>query len=222
MSTRNESSAEQTEVSEVLAKVGAVASTGMRPQVEELHTSDPERIHALAHPLRLKLIDLIQDRGEVTASEAAEHLGQTVANCSFHLRVLEKAGFVERAEPRGREKPWRSSSKRRRLEPDLESRASVLALTELVGVTLTHIGARFTDYVREHLPKDDPAWRELTLLDQASVWVTAEEAEQIAERIVEATAPFRERRYDPSLRPEGARIVRLTSILHPDPPQPAE
>ncbi len=189
---------------------------------EEIHTSDPDRIRALAHPVRLQLVDLVQDRGEITASECAERLDQTVANCSFHLRVLEKAGFVERAAPRGREKPWRSASRSRRFEPDPESPASVLALTELITASLAHVSDRFTTYVRDHSTQDDPAWRAATLLDQTSFWATAEEAAAVCETLSEAAVRFAERRHDPNLRPEGARLVRLTSLIHPDPPQTAE
>jgi len=194
----------------------AASADASRHLTEEIHTSDPDRIRALAHPLRLQLIDLVQDHGEITASECAERLGQTVANCSFHLRVLERAGFVERAEQRGREKPWRSSSRRRHLEPDPESPASVLALAELITATLAHISNRFTNYLREHAAQDDPAWRDATLLDQSSFWATAEEAAEVRDALGKAAAPFLERRRDPSQRPEGARLIRLTSLIHPD------
>src|SRR5690606_31380155 len=69
--------------------------------------SDPGRIRALAHPLRLELLDHLRDVGEATATECAAQVGESVASCSFHLRMLAKYGFLERAERRGKEKPWR-------------------------------------------------------------------------------------------------------------------
>lgn len=185
----------------------------------EIRTSDPERIQALAHPLRLALLDVIQELGEATASECAERLGQTVANCSFHLRVLAKAGFIERAEPRGREKPWRSASTTRRLEPDPESQASYLALSELMAVTMGHITSRLTSYMRDHAQQEDPTWHEAISLNQASLWVTADEARQLQRQLQAVTEPFHGRSADPGKRPTGARLVRVVSLLHPESPQ---
>ncbi|MDQ2623928.1 MAG: helix-turn-helix domain-containing protein [Actinomycetota bacterium] len=196
------------------------ATTGASSR--EIHTSDPERIRALAHPLRLAIIDVVQDLGEATASECAERLGQTVANCSFHLRVLERAGFIERAEQRGREKPWRSASRRRYLEPDPESEASVLALAELVGATMAHIANRYTNYLREHAPHEDAAWSEAILLDQSTLWATAEEATAVRKALTALADPFRDRNHDPSLRPAGARRVRLATLIHPESPESTE
>lgn len=188
----------------------------------EIHTSDPERIQALAHPLRLALIDVIQDLGEATASECAERLGQTVANCSFHLRVLEKAGFIERAEPRGREKPWRSASARRVLEPDPQSPASFLAVSELITATMTHISGRLARYIREDSRTDDPRWRDATGLNQETLWLTVEEARDLVSELRALTAPLHGRAHDPAKRPPGARLVRLATLIHPEAPETTE
>src|SRR6478609_1084108 len=67
--------------------------------------TDPERIRALAHPVRIALLAHLSDVGEATATQCAEAVGESPANCSFHLRMLEKYGYIERAERRGREKP---------------------------------------------------------------------------------------------------------------------
>ena len=193
------------------------AATTSRPEDRAIQTSDPERIRALAHPVRLALIDLIQE-GEMTASECAARLGQTVANCSFHLRVLEKAGFIERAEARGREKPWRTASSSRRFEPDPDVPGSLLAVTELVTASLAHIGQRFTRYLSEYAERDHSEWRDATLLNQSTFWATAEETAQLQVKLDELAHQFIGRSEDPSSRPEGARLVRFTSLVHPDIP----
>ena len=48
--------------------------------------SDPMAMRALAHPVRLALIEALADAGTLTATEAAERLGESPANASFHLR----------------------------------------------------------------------------------------------------------------------------------------
>jgi predicted transcriptional regulator len=74
----------------------------------QLNLTDPKAIRALAHPLRWALLEALADAGTLTATQASEMLGESPANCAFHLRTLAKYGFVEEAGGgRGRERPWR-------------------------------------------------------------------------------------------------------------------
>ena len=66
-------------------------------------------MRAMAHPVRLALMEALNDAGTLTATEAAERVGESPSNCSFHLRQLAKYGFVEEAEGgTGRQRPWRA------------------------------------------------------------------------------------------------------------------
>src|SRR5690242_3347027 len=69
---------------------------------------DPRVLRAVAHPLRLRLLEVIALRGPVTATELAEEVGESPANCSWHLRQLARYGFiVEAGGGHGRQRPWR-------------------------------------------------------------------------------------------------------------------
>lgn len=71
--------------------------------------SDPRALRALAHPLRLALLDQLMSFGEQTAAQCAAAVGSTASNCSYHLRALARVGLVEpAASSDGRERPWRS------------------------------------------------------------------------------------------------------------------
>src|SRR3954465_4894428 len=73
--------------------------------------TDLRDLRALAHPLRLALLDHLMSFGEQTAARCAAAVGSTTSNCSYHLRGLGRAGVVERAESSdGRERPWRATS----------------------------------------------------------------------------------------------------------------
>lgn len=61
--------------------------------------TEPRQLRALAHPLRLDLIETLAALGPSTAAQCARELGQTQASCSFHLRQLAKYGYVEEATP---------------------------------------------------------------------------------------------------------------------------
>lgn len=68
-----------------------------------------ERFRALADANRLKVLHLLQVRGEMCACELQAVLGGTASNLSFHLQVLRHAGFV-RARKQGRWMLYRLST----------------------------------------------------------------------------------------------------------------
>src|SRR5215475_12727832 len=73
-----------------------------------MEISEPRTIRALAHPLRLDLLQLLGASGPATAAQCGRVLGVSQASCSFHLRQLAKYGFVQDAGPGRdrRERRW--------------------------------------------------------------------------------------------------------------------
>src|SRR3954449_12894055 len=70
--------------------------------------TDPKAMRALAHPVRMALLDALTVHQQLTATEAGEIVGESPANTSFHLRQLAKYGYVEEAEAgAGRRRPWK-------------------------------------------------------------------------------------------------------------------
>ena len=71
--------------------------------------TDPRALRAYAHPVRMALVGLLRTEGPLTATRAAELLGESSGTCSFHLRQLAKYGLVEEAGggtgPRRRRRP---------------------------------------------------------------------------------------------------------------------
>jgi DNA-binding transcriptional ArsR family regulator len=65
-------------------------------------------LKGLAHPLRVAIIDVLSAYGAATASSLAERLGESSGATSYHLRQLEKHGFVREDTTRGsgRERWW--------------------------------------------------------------------------------------------------------------------
>lgn len=82
-------------------------------------STDPQALRALAHPLRWKLIDVLEREGDATATRCAELTGESVASCAYHLGILAKYGYVEASPGRtGREKPWRLTGQEQRIGND--------------------------------------------------------------------------------------------------------
>jgi DNA-binding transcriptional ArsR family regulator len=79
---------------------------GIRMQGER--DLDLVALRALAHPLRVQILDTLSTYGCFTASGLAERLGESSGATSYHLRQLEKHGFVREVEDRGttRERWW--------------------------------------------------------------------------------------------------------------------
>lgn len=69
---------------------------------------DLESLKALSHPLRVQLLDALSVYGPATASGLAERLGESSGSTSYHLRQLERHGFVREQQARGtgRERWW--------------------------------------------------------------------------------------------------------------------
>src|SRR6201986_3317444 len=79
------------------------------PREVRRQSTEPEALAALAHPVRLDLINYLMASGPATASTCARAVGDTPSNCSYHLRVLAQVGLgVEAESGDGRERPWQA------------------------------------------------------------------------------------------------------------------
>ncbi|MFC4945577.1 ArsR/SmtB family transcription factor [Pseudonocardia sp. GCM10023141] len=72
---------------------------------------DAESLKALAHPLRVRILATLRALGPATASALGRRLGESSGATSYHLRQLERHGFVEEESGRGstRERWWRAA-----------------------------------------------------------------------------------------------------------------
>jgi DNA-binding transcriptional ArsR family regulator len=73
--------------------------------------TDPRVLRALAHPTRLRLYEVLVSGGPQTVSLLARQLGGMVGTLSYHLRELQKYGFIEESPESardGRERWWRA------------------------------------------------------------------------------------------------------------------
>ncbi|GAA3242577.1 ArsR/SmtB family transcription factor [Nonomuraea helvata] len=81
-----------------------------RPEADEpFILDDPGRLKALAHPMRRRMLTHLNIHGPATSTTLGELLGAKTGTTSYHLRQLEKYGFIEEIPERssGRERWWR-------------------------------------------------------------------------------------------------------------------
>ena len=181
--------------------------------------TDPTELKALAHPLRMAMLGALVTEGPMTASELGRLLDESPSNCSWHLRKLADHGFVREASgATGRNRPWKAVSEGLVWgEDDDEDPATAAAADAVTDLLLD----REIQRLRAALATrgTEPAeWRQATALSQSALWLTAEEATELLERMRELFATHAERMRDPSSRPEGARLMTMVSWLVPSGP----
>jgi DNA-binding transcriptional ArsR family regulator len=177
--------------------------------------TDPKTMRALAHPLRIALMEELAHAGTLTATQASEILGESPANCSFHLRTLARYGFVEEAGGgQGRERPWRLVRVGMSWSDVHDDTDTVLAASALTEIFVNRLLDRIRQYmaVRQSYPDE---WREVTGPSQHVAYVTLDEMRQLDEDVVTILRRYDDRLADPSLRPEDSRPVELMAFAIP-------
>jgi hypothetical protein len=169
-------------------------------------------LRALAHPLRWKLIDLLNSEQSATATRCAEVLGESVASCGYHLGILAKYGYVEPVPDRaGREKPWRLLSRNQDLSAGGLDEAGALAAQAATEVFLDHELERIKDRLRRQ-DLEPPEWQAASYLSGSTRWMTAAELKEVRDQLAEIQERYGDRDDDPAARPPGAREVRLFAV----------
>lgn len=187
-----------------------------------LHLTDPRALRAYAHPTRMSLVGLLRRSGPFTATRAAELTGESVASCSYHLRILAKYGLVEEAPGgRGREKPWQATAR----FTDWPGYSEDPSVAEASDALSAAVAERYFDRAtrameqRHLLPR---AWREAEQFSDTFLHLTPEELTAIGERMDGLLRPYEDRETDPGLRPDGARPVSVLRIAFVDREIPEE
>ena len=200
-----------------------------RDDREQLNLTDPKAMRALAHPLRWALLEALGHAGTLTATQASEMLGESPANCAFHLRTLAKYGFVEEAGGgKGRERPWRQAYGGMSWQSRPGDEQFRLAGQALNQVWLDRVLSR----ARRSLTATT-SWPEVFEDDlggsTSMLYVTPDEARELHaelmktfERLIGQEHRFTERR-DPERRPPDAVPVEFVLLGYPvldSPPLP--
>lgn len=121
---------------------------------------DARTLRGLAHPLRMKIFELLTLDGPANATALAERLGESTGTVSWHLRHLAEHGFIEEDVERGtkRERWWRRADITNELNTAdfRDDPASRGAFDVYVNELLHQFFDRVTTYVQEDW---DDAWR---------------------------------------------------------------
>jgi hypothetical protein len=177
--------------------------------------TDPRALRALAHPIRMSLVGLLRVHGPLTATRAAELLGESSASCSFHLRQLAKYGLVEEAGGgKGRERPWRPTAMFTQwpeVAEDPEVAAAAGLLSSVVAENYFDQTMRWLD-ARQDEPEE---WRHAAHFGDSCLYVTAAELAELGDQVRVLMDKYLDRETDPGLRPPGSRPVTFLHLAFP-------
>jgi DNA-binding transcriptional ArsR family regulator len=183
--------------------------------VQPREVSDVRALRALAHPVRIALLEILTIEGPLTATEAAERIGESPTTCSFHLRQLAKYNFVEEAGGgKGRARPWRVTSTYLQFsahdDPELE-----VASNALIRLFRDRQLDRYRTWLETKAMFPLP-WRQAAGESDLVFYVTADELKALNHELMAFLLPrFRDRLTDPSQRPDGSVPVEMLVFSYP-------
>lgn len=173
---------------------------------------NPRSIRALAHPARLAIIDALATGEELTATQCAELTGLSPSATAYHLKLLEQYGFAETAPPRPdrRERPWRATARPTVIDLDTSTPAGASAAAGVAAAYMDTTRALVVDFT-EAGPSEPEEWRD-AVINNADLWLTAEERASLAAELGAVLEPYRGR-----TRRTGSRRVRVMNVVVPHP-----
>jgi DNA-binding transcriptional ArsR family regulator len=189
---------------------GAGQTAGQGPSYRRL--SDPRELQALAHPVRLGIMELLTVAGPLTATELADRLDETPANCSWHLRKLAEHAFVEEAGGgTGRQRPWQVRQVGLAWD-DVEATPGELRAGRALEEMLLQRQVTRYQQARAELAEDgDPEWADAAASTQHASWLTAEELDDLNGEIRAILGRYADRLTDRARRPPGSRLCELVA-----------
>jgi DNA-binding transcriptional ArsR family regulator len=146
----------------------------MRPYSD---INDPRLIKALAHPLRVRILSVLETRELASPNELSEELEVSLGVVSYHVRRLHALGFLElvrRTPRRGAIEHHYRAKARPRVSDDVWAETPGIVKRAMIGATLQQItgytnaaaaGGGF-DRAEAHLSRtvlmlDDEGWEQL-------------------------------------------------------------
>jgi DNA-binding transcriptional ArsR family regulator len=190
------------------------AAPAAPPELRKI--TDARTLRALAHPVRIAILEALSLGGPMTATEVGEQISESPTTCSFHLRQLAKYGFVEEAGGgKGRARPWRMTTHGMEITNTHDDPDTEIAIDALVSMFRERQLDRYRTW-RETRATYPRRWRDAAEDADLVFHLTAGELKQLSEDLLALLrSRFPERNTDPSLRPPGSVPVEMLVLAYP-------
>jgi DNA-binding transcriptional ArsR family regulator len=110
------------------------------------NVDDPRYVKALAHPLRIRILALLEER-DASPVQLAERLDATLGTVAYHVRTLERLGLIELVathQRRGATEHVYAAREHPRVSDDAWSAASPMTKQVMVASMLSQLGQYVT------------------------------------------------------------------------------
>lgn len=176
------------------------------PQPVEPRKLTGREIRALAHPLRLRMLESLREE-PATASILARRLNESTGATSYHLRELARHGFIDEDPDRGtaRERWWRRRERVLLVAPELgQGPESEAAFAQLQSIFLERDAAALERWIRI---ETSPRWRQAAMLGNWNVHATPDEIEELTGKVIALVDELRRAARD---APSDAKLVHVS------------
>jgi DNA-binding transcriptional ArsR family regulator len=142
---------------------------------------DPRFVKALAHPLRIRILAMLEER-DASPVQLAEHLEATLGTVAYHVRTLERFGLIEMVathQRRGATEHVYAVREHPRISDQAWSSASPMTKQVLISSVLSQVGEYATQsataggfdradahVTRTALKLDEKGWSALAAVTQ--------------------------------------------------------
>lgn len=149
---------------------------------------DAPALRALAHPLRVKIYDILSQYGPQTASSLAERLGESTGSTSYHLRALAKQDLI-------RERPGQGTGRERWWERPVggvsmsaagtAKTPAARAVTQLVTSEFFRLRQQALLEFHDHaIGLEDDEWKHASLISTATARLTPAQSAELTHRLM--------------------------------------
>jgi Predicted transcriptional regulators len=174
-------------------------------------TLDMTSLKALAHPLRVQILDTLSQYGEFTASGLAERLGESSGATSYHLRQLAKHGFVREVEGKGtaRERWWQRTPGGINLDPRevSDTIAGRAAADMVMRQWQQNKESLVTDFLMHGVDVLPAGWMDAAMTSSANVRLTVDQLNELTTDLSRRINEFADEHRGQN--PPGSRPVQI-------------
>lgn len=182
-----------------------------------------ENLKALTHPLRVQVLGLLRTYGPSTATVLAQRLGLTSGALSYHLRQLQRYGFIAEDVERGndRDRWWRAVHRSthfdaQRLDPTAEEAGDAYEQSIITAIT------RSLGQANAQRPAWPTEWQRAFTLSDVLLELTAEEAQRLERDLLDLLASYPQCDPDAEPRPGTWAVGARFQIVPVEPADLAE
>ena len=155
-----------------------------------------QAITAVHHPVRRRIFDYLGLYGVSQVTTLAHALAQQVGSISHHLRMLERAGVVERADPPNSDKRtswWQPARRSFNWSADdfEDSPSDALLAREAERTNISSQLRRLKTWHRGKQQRPEPEWSSAAFSTDTLTWASADELTQLSKALRETFDAWR-------------------------------